>query len=675
MVRKALSALLLLGAVLALRVSAEEKPSSFLHNLFGNNMVLQRDVAAPIWGWTEPGKEVTVAVALADSKEPPKESKATAGADGKWLAKVGPFPAGGPYTVTIVGSQTVTLQNVLFGDVWLCSGQSNMQQGIGAARDAQQEIAAAQYPNLRLFSVPLIPSARPLANVNSQWLVCTPENVARGGWAGFSAAGYYFGRHIHKELNVPVGLIHSSWGGTVAEAWVSAEALVKLPDFAMAVKDAEQTMDAKQNDETFNKKLAEWTKTINEACAGAVERDAGSAGGGAPWAAVDLKTDDWKSMELPQLWEKAGLPDFDGLVWFRRDVQVPEGWAGKDLILHLGAIDDRDVTFVNGTKVGGLDVYNAPRDYKIAGELVKAGRNVVAVRVIDHGGGGGFSGAREQFKLELAADPKNEPLSLAGAWLYRKSVELPKFPLAPTRGGMQNTVTALYNGMIAPLVPFAIKGAIWYQGESNSGRAEQYQRLLPTLIQDWRERFGVGEFPFLIVQLASFMDTKPEPSDDPWAYLREAQASVSQKVPKCGLAVAIDIGEAKDIHPKNKQDVGRRLGLAAQAVGYGQKLVHSGPVYQSKEVKDNSLRLKFDHIGGGLIAKGGGKLEGFAIASEDMKFVWADAVIEGETVVVSSPQVQKPVAARYAWANNPICNLYNAEGLPAVPFRTDADKK
>ena len=632
-----------------------EKP--LLHPLFTSNMVLQRDMSAPIWGWTAPGQQVTVVMGL-------KASKAVAGADGKWMAGIGPFPAGGPHTLIVIGPQTVILDNVLVGDVWICSGQSNMEMGIGAI-NAPQDIAQANTPQIRLFTVPKAIAAEPLRTFNSRsrWLVCTPETVAGGGWGGFSAVAYFFGRHLERELKVPIGLIHTSWGGTVAEAWTSGTALRTMPDFQPAVTQMEaMAAEQKQGSFDFDKKMAEWW----------TKNDPGSAEGAA-WADASFAAAGWKTMNLPTLWEAAGLPDFDGVVWFRKEFEVPESWVGQDLMLHLGPIDDRDTTWINGVKVGGLDSYQTPRDYKIPANVVKPGRNVVAVRVLDTGGGGGIYGKPEEMKLEVAGDSGAAPISLAGPWLYRDSAPLSNMQPAPQRfDDNPNLPTVLYNGMIAPLVPFAIKGAIWYQGESNAGRARQYRTLLPTMIQDWRSRFGVGEFPFFIVQLANFMATKAEPGESAWAELREAQLLTSQRVPKSGIAVATDIGDATDIHPRNKQDVGHRLALAALAVAYGQKIEYSGPVYRALKREGNALRLRFDHTGGGLMAKGD-KLQGFAIAGDDKRFVWSDARIDGDTIVVSSPQVPNPVAVRYAWPDNPVANLYNRAGLPASPFRTDMD--
>jgi sialate O-acetylesterase len=439
---------------------------------------LQRDVPLPVWGWTEAGKTVHVSIGG-------KTAEATAGADGRWQATIGSIAAGGPYVLEISGPQKVTVNDVLFGDVWICSGQSNMEMGIGNC-NAKADIDSADIPQLRLLTVPKLVAKEPVSTVAVAWLPSSPTNVMKGVWGGFSAAGFYFGRELHKEVKIPIGLIHTSWGGTLAEAWTSEEGLKPLADFQARLEQ-----------------------------------------------------------------------------------------------LHAG----------------------------------------------------------------LRAEP-------------------PRFDAKNP-----NVSTVLYNGMIAPLVPFAIKGAIWYQGESNAGRAWQYRTLLPAMIADWRARFGVGDFPFYIVQLAAWQQSGKEPRENDWAELREAQALTAQKVPNCGLAVAIDIGDARDIHPKDKLDVGRRLALCALANTYGKPIAWSGPWYKAMEAAGKGIRVHFAHASG-LVAKGG-KLQGFAIAGADRKFVWAEAAIEGDAVLVSSPTVAHPVAVRYAWDINPTCNLFNQAGLPAVPFRTD----
>ncbi len=666
----ALVSVLLFAVRLAVADDSPTKP--FLHPLFTDHMVLQRGVSAPIWGWTKPGAQVTVSISGTSAS-------ATAGTDGKWMAKLGLLSAGGPFELTVAGPETVKLSDVLVGDVWICSGQSNMEMGIAQVKDAAKEIEDADDPQIRLFTVPKNVSNKPLAMFGpthdgkpawqegmTKWLVCSPKNVMVGAWGGFSAAGYFFGRDLQHELKVPIGLIHTSWGGTVAEAWTSGEALETMLDFKPAVQQlrAESTpATTAQRPAQYATRMEQWYR----------KNDPGSAGGEV-WAGASFNDTDWKTMKLPTHWEEAGLPDYDGVVWFRKEIDVPANWVGHDLALHLGPIDDRDTTFFDGVKVGGLDLYNLPRNYSIPSKLFHAGKNTIAVRVLDTGGAGGIWGQPGDMKIEPAGQ-SDRAVSLAGEWRYRDSLPLNKAATPPpspaAAGANPNVPTVLYNAMIEPLVPYAIKGAIWYQGESNAGRAVQYRTLLPTMIRDWRNRFGVGEFPFLIVQLASFQDSKPQPAESSWAELREAQSLAAKAAGHSATASAIDIGEARDIHPKNKQEVGRRLALAARAVAYGEDVEYEGPTFKSMDVQGSRAILHFDHVGGGLEVKGS-ELKGFAIAGPDGKFIWGEATIDGDTVVVSSPKIDHPTAVRYAWADNPVANLYNKAGLPANPFRTDA---
>lgn len=628
--------------------AAEAHP--FLHPLFCDHAVLQRELSVPVWGWSQPGDKVTVSFA--------GQTRTTvAGADGKWMVRLKAMPASSqPRSMTVQSAKSqIKIDDVLVGDVWLCSGQSNMEMGIGNC-NVPNEIAQANYPNIRLLTIPKLVASSPVDCPKCAWLQCNSNTIMQGVWGGFSAAGYFFGRELHRELNIPIGLIHSSWGGTVAEAWTSYETLAALPELTNRLAG----FVASTNFQTdFATTYENWYH-------------AGDPGTKQGWEKPDADVTSWKTVDMPQAFELAGLPDFDGIVWFRCEFDVPADWAGKSLSLHLGPVDDIDTTWVNGVKVGQMNRVDMDRLYTVPGNIVKAGRNVVAVRCLDTGGMGGLIGKPEQLTVRLSDDNSAAPISLAGKWKMRDSIALSKLPTMPFifEGNNPNITTVLYNGMIAPLVPFAIKGAIWYQGESNADRAAQYRKLLPAMIADWQKHFGLRRFPFYIVQLANFQATAPQPRDNDWAELREAQALTARHLPHSGLAVAIDIGDAKDIHPKNKMEVGRRLALCALADTYGRKTEASGPTYKSMKITEQGIRLTFDHLGGGLVAKGE-KLTGFAIAGEDQKFVWANARIEGNTILISSPVIAEPVAVRYAWDVNPVCDLYNQAGLPAVPFRTD----
>ncbi len=623
--------------------------------IFSDHMVLQRDTRVPVWGQADPGRRVIVEIGQ-------QRKEAIADAAGRWRVDLDPLPAGGPWVLKIVGIDTLRIRDVLVGEVWLASGQSNMEMSVERVRNAEAEIQAANYPQIRLFTVKRAVSLRPLNDVASDgWHACNPQSVRR-----FSAVAYFFGRELYRKLGVPIGLVHSSWGGTPAEAWTSREGIETLPDFTTALARLDSLDKGVDLMKRFWQRRRAQRGAFLEWVASLAALDTGFTAS-PPWFTENLDVSRWDTMTLPVNWEDTQLGEFDGVVWFRKRVSLPASWAGQDLVLRLGPINDIDTTWFNGVKVGGVEGYDQLRVYRVPGRLVKPGQNGLVVRVLDYGNRGGLWGRPEQLRLVW---PKRDSMSLAGVWRYRPGLSLadapprPKEPRWPT-----HRPTVLYNAMIAPLVPFAIRGVIWYQGEANASRAYQYRRLFPTMIQDWRQHWGQGDFPFLFVQLANFRARKPEPGESDWAELREAQ-TMALKLPNTGMAVIIDIGEANDIHPKNKQDVGRRLARIALAKVYGKKLVCSGPMYRGMKIEGSRIRLFFDHVDGGLVAKGG-ELRGFAVAGPDRVFRWAQAKIEGSTVVVWSPEVPHPVAVRYAWADNPDCNLYNRAGLPASPFRTD----
>lgn len=481
-----------------------------LPNCIGSNAVLQREMPVPIWGWADAGEKITVTI-LGQTKNATPEA-----GSGKWMVRLNPLPTGGPYTMTVQGKNRITLENLLVGEVWLCSGQSNMGMTVSVVKNAQEEIAAANFPKIRLLGVALLGTQEPQQDIHGQWAECSPKNVG-----SFSAAAYFFGRELYRNLNIPIGLINCSWGGSSCEAWVQRCLLEADPQYKALLVESDR-------------RAATWDQAKEEA---------------------------------------------------------------------------------------------------------------------------NYQKALEKWKLDAAAAKK------AGK-------AAPKQPRKPQdyRSG-QHRPANLYNGMLLPLIPYAIRGAIWYQGETNAGRAYQYRDLFPRMIRSWRADWKQGDFPFYFVQLANYMAVKPEPGDSAWAELREAQ-SMSLATSHTGEAVIIDIGEAGDIHPKNKQDVGKRLALWALAKDYGKNVVYSGPTFEKLTCKGSQAVVQFDSHDTALAVQGD-KLQGFAVAGEDKKFVWANARIEGNAVVCESLLVPHPVAVRYAWADNPICNLYNQAGLPASPFRTD----
>lgn len=632
-----------------------------LPELFTSNMVMQQLADVPVWGTAKKGKVVTVTASW-------NNQTVTAKADenGRWKVTLRTIEAGGPYTVTISDGQKVTLENVMLGEVWLCSGQSNMEMpvdGWGRVLNFEEEKQEAnQYKNIRLLQMKHRVETQPSDEVVTTaggWQVCSAASVKE-----FSATGYFFGRDIHKYRNVPVGLIDASWGGTFIEPWTSADALAQYPEMCPEIAKVQAIPSDKQQQLAFySATMSEWGKKEKLT-------DPGYKNGKAIWASTDFDDSKWETVNVPCEWGKMGLGNFDGVMWYRHEVDIPKSMAGKDLILSLGWVDDIDYTFFNGESVGEMFDYGLDRKYTIPGRLVKAGRNVIAIRVIDIIGGGGIYHDAASLYLEPVKGKKNQRISLAAQWRYKLGPELKNMPSFPNlRLNQPNQVNVLYNAMINPIVQFPIRGAIWYQGCNNEQKGYQYRELLPLMIRDWREKWG-NDFPFYIVQLANFRQQQTQPGDDLWAEVREAQAMTAQHVENSGLACTIDIGDAFDIHPRNKQEVGRRLALQARAKTYGEKIEYSGPVFKNYQIEGGQIRVFFDHAEG-LTARNGEQPKGFAIAGSDRKFYWATARIEGNSIVVSCPEVKFPVAVRYAWHENPICNIQNKQGLPAVPFRTD----
>lgn len=646
------SALLLLGAS-----ATQAKIKMF--PLFTDNMVLQQNTKAPIWGEAKAGKNVKVTTSWNNRTYTVK-----ADSKGRWRIDVDTPSAGGPYEVSVSDGKPVVLRDVMIGEVWLCTGQSNMQmpmEGWNIKMNAEEIASSATTTNVRLMHIDNAVSQLPTADLPKQkhtWEKCSPETVK-----SFSATGYFFGKNLAASRGVPVGLIMTCWGGTDIESWMSGKALGEVPGFKTVVDEIENDKLTPAEHET--KYLAELNDWFT-----ATGKKEGSVGadGKVLWAAPGYDDTAWQLLPQPLKIDEVGYTSFDGVVWYRKTVDVPEAWQGKELKLELSTIDDIDVTYFNGQAVGHTETCPVKRVYTIPADMVKAGRAVIAVRVLDVGSAGGLRGNADNMALSCGSDR----MSLGGEWRMKLASDLnavAKVPVNPVDNPFIPTV--LYNAMIRPLVPYAVRGAIWYQGENNAPRAYRYRDLLPQMIVSWRNDWN-SQFPFLIVQLANYMQRKDQPAESEWAELREAQLLTSETVAGSGLAVAVDVGLADDIHPTDKQTVGQRLSLVARHVAYGENIAYSGPLYQSHKIEGGAIRLTFAHADGGLKARDGGKLTGFAIAGADHKFHWADARIEGNDIVVSSADVPMPLAVRYAWADNPDCNLYNGAGLPASPFRTDA---
>jgi len=639
-----------------------EDATIILATLFGDHAVLQRGMSVPVWGWTKPLVRVQVRLG-------PYAACGMSGDDGKFLVRLPPMDAGGPYELTATsenGGGTATSTDVLVGELWLASGQSNMQWTLSSCGAGYtQDLTEAEDSALRVLTVPNMARLGRQADFQGDWKPCTPAAAT-----AFSAVGYHFAKRLRAELGVPVGIINSSWGGTYIEAWLGRDWLATNPHTAAST--------AAYEAEVFSP--AYWNKLgdilPHSARAPVFPADPGNRGEQVGWARPEAEEDDWKAAILPRTWQFLGH-NYSGVFWFRKTVVLPAAWAGKDLALRIGAVDKQDVTYFNGEQVGatGKDFeeqhWNAGRDYRVPGKLVQAGRNTIAVRAYSFVYNGGMIGPETMMSV-APADGSGQPIPLAGEWLYREehNLGLIVFPTPPTGPGNPNSPYILYDSMIAPLLPCALRGVIWYQGESNADRAAEYRSLLVDLVRCWHRGFGCGDFPFLVVQLANYKDPSDHQPDSTWARLREAQLQTLEE-PGVGLAVAIDIGEAFDIHPTNKRDVGGRLAQWALAHTYHKDVAPSGPLYSAMTVEGPRVRLRFEYVCGGLVAKDG-ILKTFFIAGGDRVFHPAEAVIEGDTVVVESPAVPTPLAVRYAWADNPeSCNLYNAANLPASPFRTD----
>lgn len=618
-----------------------------LPRLISDGMVLQRDAEVKIWGWADANETLTV-------EFNGQRLSACADGDGRWHVIFNALKPGGPSEMQISGGGSrIVLKDIFVGDVWLCSGQSNMELPIDRVRERYPDVTKIHNTSIRQFTVPYRYDFKtPHDDLPSgQWVSASPETIL-----SFSAVGWFFAEALYEQYKVPIGLILAAMGGSPAEAWLSEDALKIFPahwETAMQFRNDDHIARIeKENQRTQDA----WFARLNRL-------DKGLDNGRRPYLDADYDTSDWPTMKVPGYWADQSLGLLNGVVWFRKEFDVPPALAGKPAKLRLGCIVDSDEVYLNGTRVGSTSYQYPPRRYAIPENLLKSGRNIIVIRVVNSSGKGGFVPDKP---YEIVAESKT--IDLKGQWKYQLGAEMPPMPSSVF---VRWKPLGLYNGMIAPLLNSPIKGVIWYQGESNVGRADEYKTLFPAVITDWRQKWNIGDFPFLYVQLANFLEAQHQPSESGWAELREAQLE-TLRVPNTAMAVAIDIGEWNDIHPLSKKDVGTRLALAARKLAYGDEVVYSGPLYRSMTVEGNRIRLSFTRLGGGLKAAQDGSLRHFAIAGADKKFVWANAEIDNNHVVVWSDAVQIPVAVRYAWADNPEgANLYNREGLPASPFRTD----
>lgn len=637
--------LILIGAIV-LNTNARVQ----LPTIFSDHMVLQRDKPIAVWGTATAGEKISIEL----NKQ---KMTVTANPLGEWKVQLNPEKAGGPFILLVKGENTIRIQDILMGDIWVCSGQSNMEMKIGSwgfIHNYEAEIAAANYNHIRQFEVPLTTATSAQSDTRGgEWLVCNPNNAAK-----FSAVAYFFARELHGVLNIPIGIVNTTWGGTNIETWISKTTFEKTSDFSYLMNGLKQInlnelIIAKQN--KYNQRITEIKK---------LQSTHGSDT--TVWKQVDFNDQDWGSLKLPGIWEEQGLDYLDGEVWLRKTIELTHIDIAESAVLELAMIDDTDETFINGVKVGSTFSYNKKRAYPIPKGILKAGKNTIVIKVNDTGGGGGVYGKSADMQLLLGT----QKIALAGNWKYTIGfIQEAKISADPN-----SFPSLLYNAMIHPLTYLGIKGVIWYQGEANTGRSYQYRTTFPLLINDWRAQWKQGDFPFYFAQLSSWhADYGNSNKGSGWAELREAQAN-TLSLKNTGMAVTIDVGDSADIHPKNKLDVGKRLAAIALNKTYHKKNTYSGPVLSTYTVNGNKIELTFKFATGGLLIKNEKKLlQGIEIAGSDQHFYPAEAMIIGANkLVVFNKTVPAPVAVRYAWADDAgAANLFNKVGFPALPFRTD----
>lgn len=625
-----------------------------LPQLVRDSMVLQRNAKVKIWGWASANEKIKINFLK-------KKYKTVADTKGNWMIMLSPMKAGGPFTMKIDATNHIVLNNILIGDVWLCSGQSNMVHQMELHKYTYpKEIAEADNPDIRQFWIPTLTDLqKPETDLPAGyqiaigWKSANPKDVLQ-----FSAVAYFFGKALYEKYHVPIGLINASVGGTPIEAWTSEEGLKEFPSIENIIQ--------KNKDTSYINKISRKAFAMNASRRPIDEDDKGLTGE-KKWFDTSYVPKEWYRINIPGYWEDQGIKDLNGIVWYRKEIEVPASMTGIPAKLFMGRIVDADFTYINGALVGKTTYQYPQRRYDVPAGILKAGKNLIVIRVINNFGKGGFVPDKPYYIFT-----GKDTVDLKGYWQYKVGEAF--IPHRYNGGGisLQNQPTALYNAMIAPLTNFTVKGILWYQGESNSNNANEYTKLLPALIKDWRNQWQQGDVPFIYIQLPNYMEVNYLPSESDWAVLREAQLK-ALSIPNTGMAVTIDLGEWNDIHPQNKKDVGIRSALVAEKVAYGEhNIVYSGPIYQSSKIEGNKIVITFSNVGSGLISNDGEELNQFAIAGADKKFFWAYAKIDGDKIIVWNKDVKNPKYVRYAWADNPRgANLYNKEGLPASPFRTD----
>lgn len=605
--------------------------------IFSDNMVLQQHISASVWGWDKPGE--TIYLSLAED-----EYKTSADSTGKWQIRLNPLNAGGPYDMVIENSsrQTKKICNILVGEVWLASGQSNMNFSVAGVVSAEKEIEAADYPYIREFRTPNEVSRLPQKDmIGGEWVVCSPENVR-----GFSAVAYYFAKSLYLDKKVPVGIIHTSWSGSICEAWISSEALCSLPEYKKQVVNEIYNSDSNwgeyhrsdiEKDVQREKIFLEGEDAIKKGIANS-----------------DFDDSSWEAAEYPIYAVSIGSDGYK-IVWLRKTIDLPAASTGKNLKIHLGKIMTGDITYFNGEEVG-RERWDGARNYDIPARLVKKGKNTIAIKLLSEWDSGCIG---DEVKDSYVYSQDNKiHISLKGSWKYNGRIE----PELPVGNSNYNRISALFNTKINPLIPYGIRGFLWYQGEGNSGDPQLYKKLQSTMLSDWRIRFQQGYLPFIYVQL-------PNITGRLWQYFREAQEDLL-KYPNTAMVVSIDAGDPYNIHPADKKPIGERMFLAAKKLVYNDTVVASGPKFESFNIKGDSIVLSFSDVGTGLVSKDNLALRCFEISPDGNYFVPAQAMIKNNQVIVYNTSIKNPVSVRYAWSSNPDVNLFNKEGLPAQPFRT-----